>query len=209
MRTTNERVLEVFDAIAERYDRQMATCERLLFPGSRAWVTGRAAGRVVEIAVGTGLNLPLYPEEVVSVVGFDLSEAMLAVARERVEDGKLGDRVELRRADAQRPGLPDACADTVVSTFTLCSIPDADAAVGEAFRMLRPGGRFVLAEHGPSSNFAVRMLMRVLEPLIIRLSADHLTRDPRPMLRRAGFRVEQVERGRLGVSFRILAVRPE
>ncbi|RFU36991.1 methyltransferase domain-containing protein [Actinomadura logoneensis] len=209
MRITNERVLEVFDAIAGRYDRQMATCERWLFPGSRAWVTRRAAGRVVEIAVGTGLNLPLYPDEVVSVVGIDLSEAMLAVARERVRDEKLGDRVELRRGDVQRAGLPDGCADTVVSTFTLCSIPDADAAVGEAYRMLRPGGRFVLAEHGPSSNLVVRTLMRAVEPLVVRFSADHLTRDPRPMLRRAGFRVEQVERGRLGVSFRILAVRPE
>ncbi|MEV5569222.1 methyltransferase domain-containing protein [Spirillospora sp. NPDC052269] len=209
MRTTNERVLEVFDAIADRYDRQMATCERWLFPGSRAWVTGNAAGRVVEIAVGTGLNLPLYPEAARSVVGIDLSEAMLDVARKRVEEEKLGDRVELRRDDAQHLHLPDGCADTVVSTFTLCSIPDADAAVREAFRLLRPGGRFVLAEHGPSSNIAVRTLMRLVEPLILRLSADHLTRDPRPMLSRAGFRIEHVTRGRLGVSFRILAVRPE
>lgn len=209
MRTTNERVLEVFDAVAGKYDRQMASCERLLFPGSRAWVTGRASGRVVEIAVGTGLNLPLYPEEVVSVVGIDLSDGMLAVARRRVEDEKLGDRVELRRADAQCLDLPDACADTVVSTFTLCSIPDADAAVREAFRMLRPGGRFVLAEHGPSSNLAVRTLMRLVEPLVLRLSADHLTRDPRPILTRAGFRIEHVARGRLGVSFRVVAVRPE
>ncbi|MFC4910591.1 class I SAM-dependent methyltransferase [Actinomadura gamaensis] len=206
---SNERVLQVFDTIAERYDRQMAICERMLFPGSRTWVTGRASGRVVEIAVGTGLNLPLYPEAVVSVIGIDLSERMLAIARRRAEDEKLGDRIELRQGDVQRLDLRDGCADTVVSTFTLCSIPDADAAVREAFRVLRPGGRFVLAEHGPSSNVFVRALMRLVEPLAVRFSADHLTRDPRPLLRGAGFRIEFVARARLGVSFRVVAVRPE
>lgn len=163
----------------------------------------------MEIAVGTGLNLPLYGDDVVSVIGIDLSERMPALARERVEDQKLAGRVELRRDDAQCLDLPDGCADTVVSTFTLCSIPNEEAALREAFRILRPGGRMVMAEHGPSSNLFIRTMMHLIEPLIVRLSADHLTRDPRGPLRRAGFRIEHVARGRMGVSFRIVAVRPE
>lgn len=207
METTNAHVRRIFDKIADRYDRRMAFWERRLFPGSRRWVTEQARGRVVEIAVGTGLNLPLYPPEV-SVIGVELSEPMLAHARRRAAGAGLADRVDLIQGDAQALELADGSADTVVSTFTLCAIPDPGAAVAEAFRVLRPGGRFVLAEHGPSWNPVIRAAMRLADPLTVRFGADHLTRDPRPLLERAGFRIDLVRRNRAGVSFRILATRP-
>lgn len=204
---TSARVRRVFDTMAEHYDRQMALWERLLFPGSRAWASGHARGRVVEIAVGTGLNLPLYQEDV-TVLGIDLSERMLSVARQRVTDHDLGGRVDLRQGDVQALDLPDGSADTVVSTFTMCTIPNPAAAVREAYRVLRPGGRFVLAEHGPATNPVLRAGMRLAEHLTIRLAADHLTRDPTVFLNQAGFRIDSVSRARGGFSFRILATRP-
>lgn len=208
MRTaTNADVRRVFDAMAGSYDRQMAFFERLLFPGSRRWVTGQAHGRVVEIAVGTGLNLPLYPGDV-TVLGVELSEGMLRLARQRVADCGLADRVELRHGDVQALDLPDGSADTVVSTFALCTIPDPSAAVSEARRVLRPGGRFVLAEHGPAANPLLRAAMRLAERATIRLAADHLTRDPTVFLEQAGFRIDAVSRSRAGISFRVLATRP-
>jgi ubiquinone/menaquinone biosynthesis C-methylase UbiE len=209
MRTvTNDDVRRVFDAMAGRYDRTMAISERLLLPGSRDWAVGQARGQVVEIAVGTGLNLPLYPADV-TVVGVELSEEMLDLARRKVADHDLAERVELRLGDVQALDLPDASADTVVSTFTMCTIPDPAAAMREAYRVLRPGGRFVLAEHGPSTCPVLGPLLRLAERFTVRFAADHLTRDPRPLLEEAGFDIESVSRARQGISFRMLAVRPE
>ncbi|WP_328709017.1 class I SAM-dependent methyltransferase [Microbispora hainanensis] len=145
---TDADVRRVFDRLADRYDSQMLTWERRLLPGSREWAVRQARGHVVEIAVGTGLNLPLYDADT-TVVGIELSERMLELARRRVAQAGLGERVELRQGDVQRLDLPDGVADTVVSTFTMCTIPDPLAASREAYRVLKPGGRFVLAEHGP------------------------------------------------------------
>ncbi|WP_405088426.1 class I SAM-dependent methyltransferase [Microbispora sp. NBC_01389] len=206
--TTDADVRRVFDRIADRYDDQMRVWERRLFPGSREWAVGQARGHVVEIAVGTGLNLPLYDAATTTVVGIELSERMLDLARRRVARDGLGARVELRQGDAQRLDLPDGIADTVLSTFTMCTIPDPAAAAREAYRVLRPGGRFVLAEHGPAGNPILRAGMRLVEPLFVRFEADYLTRDPRPYLERAGFEIESVTRAARGVSFRVLAVRP-
>lgn len=205
--TTNTDVSRFFDKIAERYDRQIGVCERFLFPGSRQWAVSHAHGRVVEIAVGTGLNLPLYPNEV-TVVGVELSARMLQLARERVATEALADRVELHQGDVQALHLSDASADTVVSTFTLCTIPDPAAALRETYRVLRPGGRCVLVEHGPSDNAIVRAGMRLAEHGTARFFADYLTRDPVPLLEQAGFRVEAVSRAKAGIAFLVLASRP-
>jgi ubiquinone/menaquinone biosynthesis C-methylase UbiE len=205
--TTDADVRRVFDRLADRYDNQMQAWERRLFPGSREWAVGQARGHIVEIAVGTGLNLPLYGADV-TVVGIELSERMLELARRRVARADLGERVELRQGDVQRLELPDGIADTVLSTFTMCTIPDPAAAAREAYRVLKPGGRFVLAEHGPSSNPIIRAGMRLVEPVSVRFEADYLTRDPRPPLEQAGFQIESVSRMTRGISFRVLAVRP-
>lgn len=204
----NEKVAEIFDKEAGRYDRQMGLFERIVLGSARQWAVAQARGKVVEIAVGTGLNLPLYPAGVDGVVGVDLSEEMLALARRRVDEQCL-DRIELHQCDAQALDLPDSLADTVVSTFTYCTVPDPQRASNEAYRILTPGGRFVLAEHGPSTNVVGRALMRAAEPLSVRFQADHLMRDPVPYLQAAGFTIDEVHRGgRGGIVFRVLARKP-
>lgn len=204
---SNADIERFFDRAAGHYDRQMGVCERLMFGGARAWAVSQARGQVIEIAVGTGLNLPLYGAAVTHVVGVDLSDGMLSIARHRVTDFGL-DGVELRRGDVQNLDLPDECADTVVSTFTFCTIPDPAAAARHAYRVLRPGGQFVLAEHGPSTHPVGRAVMRAIEPITLRLAADHLTRDPVPYLIAAGFAVDRVDRGGWGGSaFRVLAAK--
>ncbi|MEW9532497.1 class I SAM-dependent methyltransferase [Microbispora sp. NPDC049125] len=205
--STHADVLRVFDKMADRYDGQMLVWERRLFPGSREWAVGQARGHVVEIGIGTGLNLPLYAPGV-TVIGIELSERMLSLARRRAEQAGLTGRVELRQGDAEHLPLPGGIADTVLSTFTMCTIPDPAAAAREAYRVLKPGGRFVLAEHGPSANPVIRAGMRLVEPLMVRLEADHLTRDPRPFLEQAGLRIDSVSRMTRGISFRVLATRP-
>jgi ubiquinone/menaquinone biosynthesis C-methylase UbiE len=206
-RADNAKVRRVFDKVAPKYDRSMQRCERLFLGRGRAWATARASGDVLELAVGTGLNLPEYLPST-QVLGIDLSEQMVAVARTRIAECGLGDRTSVEPGDVQALDLPSESFDTAVSTYTFCTIPDPAAAAREAFRTLRAGGRFLLVEHGPSTNRFACAVQRALDPLFVRLQADHLTRDPVPYVEAAGFRVDQVHRDRLGVVFRVLATKP-
>src|SRR4051812_10653321 len=134
-----DRVREIFDRDAPRHDRTMGFFERLLFRDARSWVCSQAEGRTLELAVGTGLNLPYYPSGV-KLTGIELSPAMLERAQARAKE--LGRDADLLLGDATALDFADASFDTVVCTFGLCTIPDDAAAVAEARRVLRPGGRF-------------------------------------------------------------------
>jgi ubiquinone/menaquinone biosynthesis C-methylase UbiE len=200
-----ERVRAMFDEEAPRYDRTMKFFERLLFKDARRWVCSKAQGDALEIAIGTGLNLPHYPAGV-RLTGIELSPAMLDLARARA--GELGRDVDLRVGDATKLDFPDESFDSVVCTFGLCTIPDDAAAVAEARRVLRPGGRFLFAEHVRSPVRAVRAGQRVLDPLMLRFHADHLLREPLEHLRTYGFEIEALERDSLGITERGVARAP-
>jgi ubiquinone/menaquinone biosynthesis C-methylase UbiE len=199
-----ERVRRLQDRAAPHYDRQIGVVERALLGDGRAWVCGQARGDVLELAVGTGRNLPYYPESV-TLTGVELSGQMLARARARARE--LGREADLRLGDAQALELPDGSFDTVVCTLGLCTIPDPGRAVAEAHRVLRAGGRLLLLEHVRSPHRPVRAVQRALEPVAVRLAADHLTREPLEHLRAVGFAIQQVERSRLGLVERVRAFR--
>jgi ubiquinone/menaquinone biosynthesis C-methylase UbiE len=200
-----ERVRKIQDKAAPKYDRTMSRWERVLFGGGREWVCSQARGDVLEIAIGTGRNLPHYPAEV-RLTAIELSPEMLSVARKRAAD--LGREVDLREGNAEALDFPDASFDTVVCTFALCTIPDDRKAVAEAKRVLKPGGRFVAIEHVGSPIGVVRVVERMLEPLTLRFEADHLTREPLDHLKAEGFTIEQLHRSKLGIVERVLAVKP-
>jgi ubiquinone/menaquinone biosynthesis C-methylase UbiE len=150
--TETERVREIFDASVAQYDKGMAFTEKLLFGDGRAWACSQARGQVLEIAIGTGLNLPFYPANV-EITGIEISPSMLEIARRRAQS--LGRQVNLIVGDAQALPFPDQRFDTVVCTIALCSLPDERQAVAEAWRVLRPGGRFVALEHVRSPNIII------------------------------------------------------
>jgi ubiquinone/menaquinone biosynthesis C-methylase UbiE len=126
------RLRRHWDRQAGGYDRSMGFFDRHLFGDTREWICSRAHGDVLEVAVGTGLNLPYYPEGV-RLAGVEWSPGMLRIARERA--GRLGSDPDLRLGDAQALEFPEARFDTVVCTFSLCAIPDERRALAEMDRV--------------------------------------------------------------------------
>lgn len=154
----------------------------------RLQVIPRAAGRVLEVGIGSGLNLPLYDRSrVTSLVGVDPALQMHPLARQRSRQARLP--VEMVGLSAERLPLPDASFDTVVCTYTLCSIPDPAAALDEMRRVLAPGGRLLFAEHGRSPDAAVARWQSRLQPYWSRIAGGcMLDRDVPGLLQAAGFR---------------------
>jgi ubiquinone/menaquinone biosynthesis C-methylase UbiE len=199
------RLARYWDRQAGRYDRAMDFWDRHLFGDSRPWVCGRAAGDVLEVAIGTWRNLPFYPDGV-RLTGVDFSPGMLGIARQRAEG--LGRPADLRLGDAQALDFPDESFDTVVSTYALCAVPDDRRAVQEMARVLRPGGRLLLADHVAARSRALRALQWLYERISIPLEGEHHRRRPLAHVRSMGFEIELAERLHLGVVERIAARKP-
>ncbi len=153
----------------------------------RRKVIPQAAGRVLEVGIGTGLNLRFYDRSKVhTLVGVDPSEQMHALARRRSEAARLP--VDLRPLAAERLPLESASFDCVVCTYTLCSVADPAASLAEMRRVLKPSGKLLFAEHGLAPDDAVQKWQRRLEPTWRRMAGGcHLTRDVPSLLKEAGF----------------------
>jgi ubiquinone/menaquinone biosynthesis C-methylase UbiE len=197
-----ERQRLVWDKHAPMYDRSMGLVEKLLFGDGRAWICSQASGEVLEVAIGTGRNLPFYPAGI-RLTGIDVSKAMLGIARRRA--AVLGCEVDLRLGDAQALPFPDATFDTVVCTFSLCSIPDDRQAIAEMKRVLRPGGKLLLIDHVPSTMRLWRDVQWLLEQVTLRLEGQHMLRRPLQHVRAERFEVERAERLKAGIVERISA----
>lgn len=190
---------------AATYDTRMAWLERRFFTDSRSWVCRRARGTTLEIAIGTGANLPHYPADV-DLTGIDWSPDMLRVARHRAE--RKPRAVALTRADASALPFPTATFDTVVSTFALCCIPDERAALVEALRVLRPGGRLLLVDHVAASFWPLRALQHAVDLVTVPLHGEHHTRRPVTILRGLGVTIDETERLTGGAIERVQARKP-
>jgi len=200
-----DRMRRQWDRRSAGYDKWMDRAERL-FGDTRAWVCRQATGEVLEVAVGTGLNLGLYPEQT-TVTGIDLSPAMLDLARKRAAE--LGREVELREGNAQRLEFENASFDTVVCMFGLCAVPDDRGAVDEMVRVLRPGGLLLLADHVVSTSAPIRALQALLELYSVRVQNEHFRRRPIEHVMAAGLAILEHDRFRKGTVERLAARKPE
>jgi ubiquinone/menaquinone biosynthesis C-methylase UbiE len=203
--TPTARQKQVWDKAAPGYDKQIAFFEKVQFAGGREWLGARARGRVLEVAIGTGLNLPCYPTDA-TITGVELSPAMLAIARQRAAG--LGLDADLRECDAEHLPFGDTSFDTAVCALSLCTIPRPAAAIAEMRRVLVPGGRLLLLDHVGSTWPPVYAAQWLAERITIRAAGEHFTRRQLPLVQAAGFQVMETERLKAGTVERIHAVKP-
>ncbi len=171
-----------------------AACSFPALGEERRLAVPQAEGVVVEIGIGTGLNLSHYdPARVRHVIGVNPPDGLTALVDfDRLHGAISGDLV-LESAEAM--SLDDNLADTIVVTYTLCSIPDVETAIEEMRRVLKPGGRLLFAEHGRAEDLRTARWQDRLTPAWRRIAHGcHLNRDPRALLEAGGFVLDDYRR---------------
>lgn len=159
----------------------------------RARVCEGLKGDVVEVGFGTGLNTPYYPGEVTKVHAVEPSQVCMRIAQPRIDAQSVP--VVPAGVTGERLDLPSESFDAVLSTWTLCTIPDVESALGELLRVLKPGGTFHFVEHGHAPDARVVRWQRRIEPVWKPIAGGcHLTRRIDEQIEKAGFTLEHLDR---------------
>jgi SAM-dependent methyltransferase len=149
-------------------------------------------GDIVEIGFGSGLNIPFYPSAVAHVDAVEPSDVGWKLASKRLADATMA--VERSGLDGQSLPFADDSHDAALSTFTLCTIPEVQAALGEVHRVLKPGGKLHFIEHGLAPDEKVQRWQRRIEPVQKRVFGGcHLTRPVADLLQAAGFTITDLD----------------
>lgn len=173
-------------------------CQGKTATGQREKIVPLAKGRVLEIGIGSGLNLPYYDAGQVSeVIGIDPASELWNL--HNPEAARQDFAVSYIQASAEDIPLESGSVDTVLSTYTLCTIPNLAKALGEIRRVLKPGGRLLFCEHGSSDNRTLQRLQNGINPAWKRLGGGcNLNRDIPFILASNGFSIQQIEQDYLG-----------
>jgi SAM-dependent methyltransferase len=174
--------------------------------GALAWLGAQVEGETLEIGIGRGRTLPYYPPGT-KLSGIELSGVAVQMAAARAAE--LGMDADIQQGDATRLPYASDQFDTVVFCYVLCTIPDDAAAVSEAVRVLKPGGRLVLLEHVRRPNPFVQAVEKLFEPLTMWRMGDHLLREPLYRILAEDLEVLTLERRTLGLVERLVARKAE
>lgn len=194
--------VKAWNAIATKYDRMTAPIEGWVLGPSRRWLAERVHGQVLEIGIGTGINLEYLPDSV-GYTGTDVSPAMIALAQQRSE--RLGREVNLDVVDATSLPYAENSFDCVLSTYVLCCVPDEHAALAEALRVLRPGGSLLLANHIASDHRLIRWFLKAVDTITVPRMGEHFSREPLRTLRDLDAEILETQYSLLGIIERIHA----
>lgn len=168
------------------YDFALRPFEALALRRLRSELLSHAHGKTLEIGFGTGLNFSYYQKDV-KFVGIEPDEKMRSVAQKRADHYHL----QIVEGDAQNLNFENDSFDTVVATLVFCSIPDPDKAIEEVYRVLKPGGSFLLLEHVRKNTPVAGWTLDHLTPFWKHVAGGcHLNRDPSKHLKEVGFKVE-------------------
>jgi ubiquinone/menaquinone biosynthesis C-methylase UbiE len=195
-----------FDRIAWIYDFMESPMEILSVSAWRSELLSNVRGKVLEVGVGTGKNLPYYPEGI-ELTGIDISLKMLERAKQRADTLKI--KAELLLMDIEKMTFPDRYFDTIVSTFVFCSVPDPIQGLREVKRVLKDDGVALFLEHVRSENWFLGKMMDIFNPMVRSLIGPNINRSTVENIRKAGLNIISVENmGRSKIMKRIKATRP-
>nr|WP_167901288.1 methyltransferase domain-containing protein [Thermococcus sp. LS1] len=186
-----EKTAKKYDRFSKIYDLFESPMEARAFSKYRKKALSMAEGKVLEIGVGTGKNLPYYPKDV-EVIGIDFSRGMLEKAERRRKELGL-ENVKLLLMDAQNLEFEDNTFDTVVSTFVFCTVPDPIKGLKEAYRVLKPGGKAIFLEHMKSESKLLNIPLYLMDPIMKALVGTSMVRETQKNIEKAGFKIEKVE----------------
>ncbi len=162
-----------YERLSAYYDRLESRTEQRYRPWRQKLWRQELGPRVLEVGVGTGKNMPYWPDYL-SMTAIDLTPGMLALARRRAD--QLGLHPDLRLGDLQVLDFPDACFDTAVATFVFCSVPNPVQGLRELARVVRPSGQILLLEHMRPDNAVLAAFTDLLSPIVVRLVGANLNR---------------------------------
>lgn len=182
-----ETIKKRYNRIAKYYDAFEALMEKGQIRKWRALIWKQVHGKVLEVGVGTGKNIPYYPDNT-EVTAIDFSEKMLEKAREKAT--LLKKAVDLRLMDVQNLEFPDDSFDTVITTFVFCSVPNPIKGLQEIKRVLKKDGRIIMLEHVRSANPLMGIMMDFINPLTVRISGANINRKTVENLKKAGLKIE-------------------
>ena len=195
-----------YDRFSKVYDLIEDPMEMRAFSKYRERALSPVKGKVLEIGIGTGKNLPYYPKDV-EVIGIDFSRGMLEKAEKRRKELGL-ENVKLLLMDAQELEFEDNTFDTVVSTFVFCTVPDPIKGLREAYRVLKPGGRAVFLEHMKSESRLLNIPLYLMDPVMRALTGTSMIRETQKNIEKAGFKIEKVENLFFDIVRLIIATKP-
>ena len=206
--TTENKAAEAakkrYNRIAPVYDFMEGLLEMSRYSKWRKMQWSKVEGsNILEVGVGTGKNFPYYPVEA-EIIAIDFSEKMLEYARDKAR--KQGVRVRLQQMDVQNLQFEDNTFDTVVASFTFCSVPDPLRGLMEVKRVCKPGGKVLLLEHVLSANRVLAWLMNLVNPVVVRIIGPNINRRTVENVVESGLRVEQVTDLGMGI-FKLIETR--
>ncbi|MFB1050972.1 class I SAM-dependent methyltransferase [Paraliobacillus sp. JSM ZJ581] len=183
------------ETIKKRYDRVSKVYDWMDIMIKERWrkdLLEHVSGNVLEVGVGTGSNLPFYPNDI-RLTGIDFSSGMLTRAQQKVDTLKLPYPVTLMETNAQQMGFRDNTFDYVIATCVYCSVPDPIQGLKEMRRVCKPGGKIILLEHMRSDNEAVGKIMDILNPISVNMWGANINRRTMDNIKKADLVIEEQE----------------
>lgn len=195
-----------YSRISGLYDIMEYPIERFLFQKYRKKVIPLAKGKILEVGVGTGKNLPYY-SRTSELTAIDFSSGMLEIAQKRQYQLNL-DHINLLEMDVQNLSFQDNPFDTIISTFVFCTVPDPAAGLRELYRVLKPGGEALFLEHMKSNWAIINIHLYIMNTFTKTILGTSMIRETQRNIEKSGFKIISVENLKLDIIRFIIATKP-